>query len=47
MKILPVTAPKDRTTYENRLYQFLKETKEQFLKITEEVTNKISRGFKR
>lgn len=38
---------KDRTTYENRIYQFLKETKEQFLKITEELSNKISRGFKR
>ncbi|MCC9044596.1 plasmid recombination protein [Myroides sp. M-43] len=38
---------KNRDEYENKLYTFLKETKEQFIKLTEEVTTKVSRGFKR
>lgn len=38
---------KDRDAYENKLYTFLKETKEQFIKLTEEVTTKISRGLRR
>lgn len=38
---------KDRDAYENKLYTFLKETKKQFIKLTEEVTTKISRGFRR
>ncbi|MDM1039834.1 MobV family relaxase [Myroides odoratimimus] len=37
---------KDRDAYENKLYTFLKETKEQFIKLTEEVTTRISKGFK-
>lgn len=38
---------KNRDEYENKLYMFLKETKEQFIKLTEEVTTRISKGFKR
>lgn len=38
---------KDRDAYENKLYTFLKETKKQFIKLTEEVKTKISKGFRR
>ena len=38
---------KDRNIYESKLFAFLKETKEQFIKLTEEVTTKMSRGFRR
>lgn len=32
---------KDRDAYENKLYAFLKETKEKFIKLSEEVKTKM------